>query len=171
MPASRLARTIFPAHGELRWLMASFFPAYDELRGVRRARSVGSVKTMANPAKVLSFLTLVIGGGAGFGLLTLTRRAWDTCNVQINDVGNGVTLLFVGLPVAMVVNMVLFNVVFRISQRGKAGGKFFKPLLAALIAIAIADLALFSWAGTPAWLPSPLCPANVPPWWPTSLPT
>lgn len=126
---------------------------------------------MVNPAKVLSFLTLVVGGGAAIGLLTLTRRAWDTCNVEINDVGNGVTLLFVGLPVAMVVNMVLFNVVFRLSQKGKGGGKFFGPLLAALIAITIADLALFSWAGTPVWALASVCPANVPPWWPTYLPT
>jgi hypothetical protein len=112
---------------------------------------------------------VVIGGAAGFGLLVMTRRAWDVCNVVINSVGNGPFLLFVGLPVALVVNIGLFNIVFRIMRRGK-GGRWFMPMLAAAIAIAIADLALFSWAGTPAGLPG-VCPANVPPWWPKSVPT
>ncbi|ADB29417.1 hypothetical protein Kfla_0293 [Kribbella flavida DSM 17836] len=118
----------------------------------------------------LSFFSLVIGGAAGFGLLWLTRRAWDTCRVEVNGVGNGPTLLFVGLPVALVVNIVLFSVVWRVMKKG-GGGKFLMPLLGALIAITIADLALFSWAGTPATLPAALCPANVPPWWPEWIPT
>ena len=115
------------------------------------------------------FLSLVVGGSAGFGLVVLTRRAWDACHVVINDVGNGVTLLFVGVPVAGVVNIGLFGLVFRMSKGGK--GNLMTPLLSAAVAIAIADLALFSWAGTPAGLAAPICPANVPPWWPAFIPT
>ena len=117
-----------------------------------------------------SFLSLVVGGAAGFGLVVLTSRAWRDCDVTINSIGNGPTLLFVGVPVAGVVNIVLFSVVYRTSRRTK-GGKFLMPFLAAAIAITIADLALFSWAGTPAGSPASLCPANVPPWWPSWIPT
>jgi hypothetical protein len=119
----------------------------------------------------LSFFSLVIGGAAGFGLLWITRRAWDDCGVKLTGpVGNGPTLLFVGLPVALVVNIVLFSIVWRVMRKG-GGGKFLMPLIGALVAIAIADLALFSWAGTPAGLAAPLCPANVPAWWPEWIPT
>ena len=123
---------------------------------------------MGKPTKVESFVSVVVGVGAGFGLLTLTRRAWDACRVQINDVGNGPTLFFVGLPVALVVNIVLFSFVFRFS---KGQGKFVMPFITAAVAVTIADLALFSFAGTPAGLPASVCPGNVPPWWPEWIPT
>jgi len=125
---------------------------------------------MAKSSKGESFLSVVIGGSAAFGLIVLTRRAWDACHVVLNgNISNGTTLFFVGVPVSFVVNIVLFNVVFRIMRRGK-GGKWMMPLLAATIAITIADLGLFSWAGTPDTLPG-TCPGNVPPWWPASVPT
>jgi hypothetical protein len=121
-------------------------------------------------SRLESFLALVVGGGAGFGLIVLTSRAWKACGVNVGGVGNGLTLLFVGVPVAMVVNIVLFTMVFRLSRSGKSSGKFLSPFLAAAIAIAIADLALFSWQGTPA-TSAGVCPGNVPPWWPTWIPT
>jgi hypothetical protein len=114
-----------------------------------------------------TFLAWVIGGGAAIALLTLTRRSWDTCNVDIGKVANGPTLLFVGLPVSVVVNVALFTLVYRLTRGGKG---FFSPFLAAVIAITIADLALYSWAGTPAAAPG-ICPGNVPSWWPTWIPT
>ena len=114
-----------------------------------------------------TFLAWVIGGGAAIGLLTLTRRSWDACNVDIGKIANGPTLLFVGLPVSVVVNVLLFTIVYRISKGGKG---LATPLFVALVAMAIADLALYSWAGTPAWAPG-TCPANVPPFWPTFIPT
>ncbi|TCM49389.1 hypothetical protein EV648_103662 [Kribbella sp. VKM Ac-2568] len=114
-----------------------------------------------------TFLAWVIGGGAAIALLTLTRRSWDACQVDIGKVANGPTLLYVGLPVAVVVNVALFTLVYRLTRGGKG---FFSPLLAAAIAITIADLALYSWAGTPASSPG-ICPGNVPPWWPTWIPT
>jgi hypothetical protein len=123
---------------------------------------------MAKGSKVDSFLTLVVGGSAGFGLIVLTSRSWKACGVHLNGVGNGPTLFFAGIPVAFVVNLVLFNFVYRFSRKGQG---FFTALLAATIAIAIADLALYSWAGTPNFTPSSLCPGNVPPWWPKSIPT
>lgn len=116
----------------------------------------------------LSFFSVVVGGSAAFGLLWLTRRSWDDCHVTINGVGNGPTLLFVGLPVALVVNIGLFSVVYKLTRKG---GSFRMALLSALIAIAIADLALYSWVGTPATTAAPVCPANVPPWWPEWIPT
>jgi len=125
---------------------------------------------MGKGSRTESFLAVVVGGGLGFGLLAVTWRAWRTCGVKINDVGNGPTMVFVGIPIAFVVNFVLFSLVFRFMRSGK-GGAFLMPLLAATIAIVIADLALFSWAGTPAANPANVCPANVPPWWPPSIPT
>jgi hypothetical protein len=125
---------------------------------------------MGKGSRTESFLAMVVGGGLAFGLLAVTWRAWKACGVKINDVGNGPTMIFVGIPVAFVVNIVLFSLVFRFMRSGK-GGAFFMPFLAATIAIVIADLALFSWAGTPATNPANICPANVPPWWPTGIPT
>ncbi|WBQ05170.1 hypothetical protein [Kribbella sp. CA-293567] len=124
---------------------------------------------MAKSSKSETFFSVVIGGAAGFGLIVLTRRAWDVCHVVLTGVGNGPTLFFVGIPVAGVVNIGLFNLVFRFMRRGK-GGKWTMPFIAAIIAIGIADLALFSWAGTQAGNPG-ICPAGVPPWWPASIPT
>jgi hypothetical protein len=120
----------------------------------------------AKGKRVESFLAVVVGGGAAFGLVVITSRAWKTCHVDVaGDVPNGLTLLFLGLPLALIVNLVLFTVVFRYSSK-----TFLMSFVAAAIAIAIADLALFSWQGTPA-AASGICPGNVPPWWPTWLPT
>jgi len=119
----------------------------------------------AKGSKGESFLAVVLGGGAAFGLVVITSRAWKVCHVDVpGSVPNGLTLLFLGLPLALIVNLVLFTVVFRY-----AGKAFLFSLVAAAIAIAIADLALFSWQGTPA-APG-TCPANVPPWWPPWIPT
>ncbi|TCO19108.1 hypothetical protein EV652_11487 [Kribbella steppae] len=113
-----------------------------------------------------SFLAVVVGGGAAFGLVVITSRSWKACQVDVaGSVPNGLTLLFLGLPLALIVNLVLFNLVFRY-----AGKTFFFSLIAASLAITIADLALYSWQGTPAASPG-ICPGNVPPWWPTWIPT
>lgn len=120
----------------------------------------------AKGSKGESFLAVVVGGGAAFGLIVLTSRAWKACRVDVTgSVPNGLTLLFLGVPIALIVNLVLFTVVFRY-----AGKAFLFSLIAAAIALAIADLALFSWQGTPAGSPGS-CPGNVPPWWPTWIPT
>ena len=113
------------------------------------------------------FLTLVFGVGGAFALIVLTSRAWQACRVDIGAVGNGPTLLFAGVPVALVVNIVLFNLVYRFTRKGKG----YSALMFGVVAILIADLALFSWAGTPTFVPAPVCPANVPPWWPDGIPT
>jgi FtsH-binding integral membrane protein len=121
---------------------------------------------VAKGSKFESFLAVVVGGGAAFGLVVITSRAWKTCYVDVaGKVPNGLTLLFLGLPLALIVNLILFTVVFRYS-----GKSFLTALFATAIAIAIADLALFSWQGTPAASPG-ICPGNVPPWWPTWIPT
>ncbi|MBB6565840.1 hypothetical protein HPO96_17810 [Kribbella sandramycini] len=113
-----------------------------------------------------SFLAIVVGGGAAFGLVVITSRSWKECKVDVaGSVPNGLTLLFLGLPLALIVNLVLFTIVYRY-----AGKALFMGLIAAAIAIAIADLALYSWQGTPAASPG-ICPGNVPPWWPEWIPT
>jgi hypothetical protein len=120
----------------------------------------------AKGSKGESFLAVVVGGGTAFGLIVLTSRAWKDCRVDVaGNVPNGLALLFMGLPLALIVNLVLFNLVFRY-----AGKAFLFSLVAAAIAIAIADLALFSWQGTPANAPG-TCPGNIPPWWPKGIPT
>jgi hypothetical protein len=113
------------------------------------------------------FLTLVFGVGGAFVLIVLTSRAWRECQVDIGGVGNGPTLLFAGVPLALIVNIVVFNLVYRYARMG---GRF-TTLLAACVALTIANLALFSWAGTPTFVPAPVCPANVPSWWPAGIPT
>lgn len=120
----------------------------------------------AKGSKGEKFLTVVVGGGTAFGLIVITSRSWKACQVDVaGSVPNGLTLLFLGLPLALIVNLVLFNLVFRY-----AGKTFLFSLIAAAIAIAIADLALYSWQGTPAASPG-ICPGNVPPWWPAWIPT
>ncbi len=116
--------------------------------------------------KVESFLTIVVGGGSAFGLVVLTSRSWKACNVDVaGPMPNGLTLLFLGLPLALIVNLILFTIAYRY-----AGKTLFMGLIAAAIAITIADLALYSWQGTPAASPG-TCPGNVPPFWPVWIPT
>ena len=106
----------------------------------------------AKGSKGESFLAVVVGGGAAFGLIVLTSRAWKACQVDVTgSVPNGLTLLFLGVPLALIVNLVLFTVVFRYA------GQVPFSLIAAAIAIAIADLALFSWQVPP----DCTCPGNV----------
>ena len=106
----------------------------------------------AKGSKGESFLAVVVGGGAAFGLIVITSRAWKACDVDVTgSVPNGLTLLFLGLPLALIVNLVLFTTVFRY-----AGKAFLFSLIAAAVAITIADLALFSWQGTPAGYPGHL---------------
>lgn len=114
------------------------------------------------------WLGVAFGGPAAYGLVVLTADAWATCDVGINAAANGFTLLFV-LPLLWGANATAFGVAYAtVSLAGWAR----RPLaiVAGLLVLTMLAWALFATFGTPAGYPDPMCPANVPPWWPSWIP-
>jgi hypothetical protein len=98
-----------------------------------------------------------------------SAHAYAACDVGINASANGSTLLFIGLPVMWVLNAVVFGAVLaRVS--GPTWRRRALGVPAALAALVFVAWLLFAWQGTPSDYPDPICPSNVPPWWPSWIP-
>lgn len=110
------------------------------------------------------------GHGVLFGGLTavvstaLIGNAWAACNIG-NGVTNGMTLLLL-VPLiwiaAAVSWVILHNILGRRHRR--------TALTAGLIFTLWFTWSLVTWLGMPDSYPAPLCPGNVPPWWPSFIP-
>ena len=112
-------------------------------------------------------LGVLIGGPAAWGWLTLVAHTYATCNVGINATANAGLLL--GLPILWAVNTVVFAKVFT-SVSGPTWSQRTLGIAAALAALLFLAWLLFAWQGTPSNYPAPICPSNVPPWWPSWIP-
>lgn len=113
-------------------------------------------------------LGILVSGAAAYGLVVLVGHAFAACDVGINAGANSLVLQFV-LPVLWVVNLVLFGVVYSVVS-GPTWQRKVVGLLAALFAVVLMAWLLFAWLGTPSGYPDPICPSNVPPWWPSWIP-
>ncbi len=112
--------------------------------------------------------------GTGFGVLfggltavvstAAIGNAWATCDIG-NGVTNGMTLLFLFPPIwiaAAVPWVILHSTIGRRHRR--------TTLTAELIFTLWFTWFLVTWLGMPDSYPAPLCPGNVPPWWPSFIP-
>ena len=113
-------------------------------------------------------LGVLIGGPAAFGWLTLVAHAYATCDVGINASANAGSFL-IGLPVLWAVNTYVFAKVFAWVS-GPTWRRRALGIVAGLGALAFLAWLLFAWQGTPSDYPDPICPSNVPPWWPSWIP-
>lgn len=115
-------------------------------------------------------------GGLGFGVffgglitvvsIAVIERAWAACDVGINTAANSMTLLFLAplIWIAVAVPWVILHSTLgrRHRRTALAAGLIFALWLAWL---------LVTWLGMPDSYPAPSCPGNVPPWWPSFIPT
>ncbi len=106
----------------------------------------------------------VLSGLATLVVVVLTHAAWDTCNVGGNGSANLMTLAVVA-PGLFLVALALGAGVRRVIP-----GLVLAFVGVALILAGLAALALVYGATPEAWA-DPVCPANVPPWWPAWLPS
>ncbi|MGA4540988.1 hypothetical protein ACPA54_13460 [Uniformispora flossi] len=112
---------------------------------------------------------ILVGGVGAFALSYLLARAWSTCDVGINDAANSLELLF-GLPCLWAVNTTMF-VIVHAALSGETRGRQLLALAAGTAAVLVLGVELFAWQGTPGTYPDPICPGNIPPWWPSWIPT
>lgn len=112
--------------------------------------------------------------GTGFGFLfggltavvstAAIGKAWAVCDIG-NGVTNGMALLFLVPPIwiaAAVSWVILHSTIGRRHRR--------TALTAGLIFTLWFTWFLVTWLGMPDSYPAPLCPGNVPPWWPSFIP-
>ncbi|GAA2334321.1 hypothetical protein GCM10010431_66860 [Streptomyces kunmingensis] len=111
------------------------------------------------------------GSGALFGGLTAVvttaaiGKAWAACAIGGNAAANSLTLLFLAplIWIAAAVPWVILH-----STLGKRHRR--TAQIAGLVSTLWLAWFLVTWLGMPDSYPAALCPANVPPWWPSFIP-
>jgi hypothetical protein len=130
----------------------------------------GTTAVRAEPSSAASRRWRGAGFGVLFGGLTAVvctaaiGSAWAACDIG-NGVTNGMTLLFLAPLIwfaAVVPWMLLHSTVGRRHRR--------TAHTAWLIFALWFTWFLVTWLGLPTTYPAPLCPGNVPPWWPSFIP-
>ncbi|MEU1439277.1 hypothetical protein ABZ438_35120 [Streptomyces sp. NPDC005786] len=97
---------------------------------------------------------------------TVIGRAWAACDVGGSAAANGMALLFL-LPLIWVAVAVPWVVL-----HGTVGRRHHTAALTAGFVLTLwLSWFLVTWLGMPDSYPDPLCPDNVPPWWPSFLPS
>jgi hypothetical protein len=87
------------------------------------------------------------------------------CDVGVNAGANAMVLVL-ALPLLWLVDAAFFAAALA-AVTGAGRQRSVPGLLAGVSALALLAWALFALVGAPAGYPSPLCRANVPPWWPS----
>lgn len=108
---------------------------------------------------------IALGGVTSLVSIVTIGQVWATCDVGGNASTHSLSLLFL-VPfiwfAAAVPWVVLYGALGR-HHRGAA-------LAAGLLFSAWFAWFLVTWLGTMDSYPDPLCPGNVPPWWPSFIP-
>ncbi|MFF6783361.1 hypothetical protein [Streptomyces sp. NPDC012510] len=97
--------------------------------------------------------------------IVLVGRAWAACGIGSGTAANTMTLLFLA-PLIGLAAAVPWVILYSTLGRRHRGGTLAVGLLFTLWFIWF----LVTWLGMPNDYPTPLCPGNVPPWWPGSIP-
>ena len=93
-------------------------------------------------------------------------RAWAACDIGVNAAANSLSLLFLTPLIwltAAVPWVILYGTLGRRHRSAALGVGLVFTLWFAWF--------LVTWLGMPDVYPAPSCPGNVPPWWPSFLPT
>ncbi|AVV44480.1 hypothetical protein PYK79_25635 [Streptomyces sp. ID05-04B] len=111
-------------------------------------------------------LGTVFGGLTAVVSVVAVGRAWASCDVGVNAGADLGTLLFLA-PVVWLAAAAPWPVL-----RGTLGRTHPRAaLVTGLLFTLWFTWFLVTWLGMPASYPDPVCPGNVPPWWPGFLPT
>ncbi|MCL7427172.1 hypothetical protein [Streptomyces sp. YS415] len=113
--------------------------------------------------------------GLGFGVLfagltavvtvAAIGRAWTACDIGINAAANSLTLLFLA-PLIWLAGAVPWVILH--STLGRRHRR--TALMTGLVFTMWLTWFLITWLGMPDSYPAPICPGNVPPWWPSFIP-
>ncbi|MGW1675343.1 hypothetical protein [Streptomyces sp. NPDC002324] len=107
---------------------------------------------------------VLFGGLTAVVSLTAVGRAWAAC-----DVGSGpadvMTLLLLA-PFVWIAAAAAWTVPYGTLGRRRPGAALAVGLVLALVS----SWFLVTWLGMPDGYPDPVCPGNVPPWWPGFIP-
>ncbi|GAA5022663.1 hypothetical protein GCM10023335_54730 [Streptomyces siamensis] len=133
---------------------------------------MGETNVGAEPSSPPSRWSSGIGFGVLFGGLTAVvtiaaiGRAWAACDIGVNAAANSMTLLFLAplIWIATTVPWVILHSTLGRRHRRTAR-------MAGLIFTLWFTWFLVTWLGMPDSYPAPFCPGNVPPWWPSFIPT
>ncbi|MFD7877646.1 hypothetical protein ACFV5G_26705 [Streptomyces sp. NPDC059766] len=98
--------------------------------------------------------------------LTAVGRVWAACDIGINAAADSLTLLFLA-PLIWIATAVVWVVLYGTLGRRRPG----TALLAGAVFTVWFTWFLVTWLGIVESYPDPVCPGNVPPWWPNHLPT
>lgn len=111
------------------------------------------------------FLLPLGAGGVAAGVTVYAVAAtWHACDVG-NDSANGLILLVL-FPVLWGVFAALWSAVLRLFGATARAGAI---ALAVCVSVGLV-WGLISWIGVLDSYPAPVCPGNVPPWWPDIIP-
>ncbi|MGN9761918.1 transposase [Streptomyces sp. SD31] len=108
---------------------------------------------------------VLVGGLTAVVTIAAIGRAWTACDIGSSAAANGMTLLFLTplIWIAAAVPWVILHSTLGRRHRRTA-------LTAGLIFTVWFTWFLVTWLGMPDSYPAPLCPDNVPPWWPSFIP-
>lgn len=111
-------------------------------------------------------LGVLFGGLASLVSVVGIGRTWGACDIGVNAAADSMTLLFLA-PVIWVAAAVPWAVLYgTLGRRHRAAA-----LTAGLVFTVWFTWFLVTWLGIMDSYPDPLCPGNVPPWWPGFVPT
>jgi hypothetical protein len=108
---------------------------------------------------------VLLGGLTAVVCVAAIGRAWDACEVGVNAAANSMTLLFL-VPLIWIATSVPWVIL-----HSTLGRRYpHTALVTGLVSTLWFAWFLVTWLGMPDSYTGPLCPGNVPPWWPSYLP-
>ncbi|WP_405963297.1 hypothetical protein OG713_13965 [Streptomyces sp. NBC_00723] len=108
----------------------------------------------------------LFGGLASVVSIAAIGRVWTACDIGVDAAANSMTLLLLA-PLIWIGVALAWVVLHRTLGRRRPGA----ALTAGLVFTVFVTWFLVTWLGVADSYPAPRCPGNVPPWWPSFIPT
>ncbi|MDT0395972.1 MULTISPECIES: hypothetical protein [Streptomyces] len=108
---------------------------------------------------------ILLGGGTSVVSTVAIGQVWAACDVGAGSAANSSTLLLLA-PLFWFATAIPLAVLY-----GVVAGRHRRAALAAALLLAVCCAwFLVTWLGVLDSYPDPVCPGNVPPWWPEFIP-